>query len=284
MPIQVGERAVALEVALRHGAAAIAALGLEADLVPVFDAEPGAWCCTLRRAGADTPTALGLGQGRSLEAQVGAVFEALERHLRDDRTGGWAAGVTRADATVHALTELIERDAFTALLFEQFRRPTPPPLPVIDRDTLPADTVELVLFAEAVTGKDVHLIDMTADTAVPAVMAYQSARTCGWGASLSRRQAATHAVNELVQTYCTSALRAQYPYLSAHRRANLSAALSRAVPVGFVDTDAPDTPDGHLAAILEILRSKGFFAYPRVRYVSEHLAVVNVLSWPGGWA
>ncbi|MFE0766070.1 hypothetical protein [Streptomyces smyrnaeus] len=44
----------------------------------------------------------------------------------------------------------------------------------------------------------------------------------------------------------------------------------------FIDTEAPPTPDGHLTAILGRLAANGFTAWARDRYVSEHLAVLNV--------
>ncbi|MFE3021853.1 YcaO-like family protein [Streptomyces sp. NPDC059256] len=210
---------------------------------------------------------------------------------------GWAAGADPVEAAVHAINELIERDALSLLLIGQFLRERPERLTVVDPATLPDDVAALLAFATAHTGRQVHLIDMTTDLGVPAYSAYlpapqgQPARICGWGASLSRRYAISRAVTELVQLHSTIGLRDQYAHLLPEQRddtgpyptlhacylSDFTSALPSARLRAYEDTMPPDTPQGHLDRLLAVLRSHGLSVYQRDHYVTADLAVVNVL-------
>lgn len=61
---------------------------------------------------------------------------------RYSTNSGWAAGSDPVEAGVHALNELVERDAFSLLLVEQFLATSPPPLRLVDPATLPADLAD----------------------------------------------------------------------------------------------------------------------------------------------
>ncbi|WP_406110297.1 YcaO-like family protein [Kitasatospora purpeofusca] len=384
-PPQAGERGLAPRQAFARAAAAIAALGLEADLAPILDGSPGTWRCVLRRDGVPLHTGLGLGKGGRAEARAGALFEALEHHLsgvegldpdgirlasahrlaagplgRDvavallaqapDRplgclpyrslpggpdvdvplflsvpeylrpageslrrrvgdaydyrsvgrysvNNGWAAGADPVEAAVHAINELIERDALSVLLINTFLRERPRRPAVVDPATLPPALAALLEFAVARTGRPVHLIDMTTDLGVPAYAAHQSAppgrpaRICGWGASLSREYAISRAVSELVQLHSTMDLREQYAHLLPEQRddtgpypalhacylSDFTAALATAEVRPFEPTEVPDTPRGHLDRLLGLLAERGFAVYRRDHHVTPQMAVVNVL-------
>ncbi|MFF1903023.1 YcaO-like family protein [Kitasatospora sp. NPDC058218] len=234
--------------------------------------------------------------GESLRREVGDAYD-YRSVGRYSVNNGWAAGADPVEAAVHAINELIERDALSLLLIGQFLRERPRPLVVVDPATLPADLAALLDFAADRTGRPVHLIDMTTDLGVPAYAAYQSAppgrpaRVCGWGASLSRRYAISRAVSELVQLHSTIGLRDQYAHLLPEQRddtapypklhacylSDFEAALAVAEVRPFEPTAAPDTPGGHLDRLLGLLRAHGFATYQRDRHVTPDVAVVNVL-------
>ncbi|WP_380283231.1 YcaO-like family protein [Kitasatospora purpeofusca] len=384
-PPQSGERSLTPQQASARAVSAIAALGLEADLAPVLDGDPGTWRCVLLRGGVPLRTGLGLGKGSRAEARAGALFEALEHQLsgveglaaseirlasahrvaggplgRDvaaallaqapDRplgclpyrsldggpdvdvplflsmpeylraegedlrrqagdtydyrsvgrysvNNGWAAGVDPVEAAVHAINELIERDALSMLLIGSFLCEPARRIGVVDPATLPPGPAALLGFAGARTGRPVHLIDMTTDLGVPAYAAHQSAppgqpaRICGWGASLSREYAISRAVSELVQLHSTMGLREQYAHLLPEQRddtgpypglracylSDFSAALATAEVRPFEPTAVPATPGGHLDQLLALLADHGFAVYRRDHHVTPDLAVVNVL-------
>ncbi|GAA1340392.1 YcaO-like family protein [Saccharothrix algeriensis] len=240
------------------------------------------------------------------------VFLSAPDHLRRDRAAqraalgdtydysaarryslnsGWAAGTTPVEAAVHAINEIIERDAMSLLLVERFLVRRPAPLRVTRPDTLPDDLAALHRRAEDLLGQPVHLVDMTTDLGVPAYWAHTAApagrpaRVRGCGASLSARYAAERALTELVQIHSIATHEAdpragRVPRTTAHpalHRCYLAdlTAPGRVRPVAFADTDAPATPQDHLDALLRLLDRAGYRAWAWQRHVTDHLAVLN---------
>jgi ribosomal protein S12 methylthiotransferase accessory factor len=222
-------------------------------------------------------------------------YTALARYSMNS---GWAAGITTTDATVHALNEIIERDAMSMLLIDQFLSPQPAPLRLIDPATLPPELAALHHTAQTRLNTQVSLLDMTTDLGVPAFWAYvraphnQPARLRGCGASLSARYALERSLTELIQIHSgLHSLRTHkthplpeptvhtQPYPALHRcyLADFSTALTNATPITFTDTPTPTTPHGHLETLLEQLQRHGYNAWQWRRYTSQHLAVLNVL-------
>lgn len=205
---------------------------------------------------------------------------------------GWAAGVTRAEALVHAINEIIERDAMSLLLARQFLSPAPPRLTVLDVRSLPRPLAELHRSAEEYVGGRVWLLEMTTDLGVPAYWAYlpaepgAAARVRGCGASLSRAYAVERALHELIQLDSGVAdfgggtppriHTEAHPALHRCYLADFSERLGGADLVPFTGTEVPHSPQGHLDALLRLLRRHGHDAWVGDRYVSDHLAVLNV--------
>jgi ribosomal protein S12 methylthiotransferase accessory factor len=379
---QSGERSLALTDAYARGAAAIAQLGLDFELSPLLDADPGAWVCVLSQQGRPLLRGVGGGKGASAVARVGALFEALEHHLsgldgiestslvlrpahevadgplardiavamlaeggteaiacwpfrsmvapndeadvpvflsvpeyvegegaslrrqlgdtydygrvrRYSCNSGWAAGSDPAEAAVHALNEAIERDALSLLLVNQFLGLRRLPLRVIAPDSLPADLAGLFARTQEITGSPIHLIDMTTDLGVPAILAFlpptpgKRARIRGCGASLSRGYAIERSLTELAQLYLGEASdpvltpppdqTLPYPVLHRCSLADFSPFLARAESIAFRETRVPGSPQEHLARLVETLTSHGFTPYLREHRVLNGLAVVNVV-------
>ncbi|MDR7277145.1 YcaO-like family protein [Catenuloplanes atrovinosus] len=212
---------------------------------------------------------------------------------------GWAAGTDPVEAAVHALNETIERDALSLLLIDQFLGRRRSPLVLIDPGTLPDDLAALMSAAQTILGRRPHLIDMTTDLGVPAILAYlpapdgEPARVRGCGASLSRHYAIARAVSELVQVHLASSLgdvhsafaamtpvrhdwTAPYPALHACYLSDFSTRLGGATLVPYRDTDAPGTAAGHFGALVDALSRRGLTPLRRDHYVTGNLAVVNV--------
>jgi len=210
---------------------------------------------------------------------------------------GWAGGSDVTEASVHGLNEIIERDALSLLLVDQFLARRPRPLRVVDPATLPQDLAELLAAAEAMTGQPVHLIDMTTDVGVPAYTAYlqhtpgEPSHTRGCGASLSRSYAIERSLTELIQQYLGVPLKDRFadqlptrriktgdhPRLHACYLADFAEPLKeRAEYVAFQDSEAPGSPQGHLDHLLEVLTERGCAVYRREQYVTDDLAVVNL--------
>lgn len=239
-----------------------------------------------------TPDYLELGEAARAAAGDAFDYTAVCRYSINS---GWAAGVTPTEAAVHAINEIIERDAMSLLLIDQFLHRSPTPLRVVDMTTLPAGLAALHTAAESRLGRRVWLLEMTTDIGVPAYWAYtpgdhpgSPSRVRGCGASLSAHYAVERALSELIQ--CHSGLSevaeqaedtpdhtSAHPVLHRCRLADFSTRLHHTTHVPFTDTTVPATPHGHLAELTDRLTGAGFTIWTRERFVSEHLAVLNVL-------
>jgi ribosomal protein S12 methylthiotransferase accessory factor len=219
---------------------------------------------------------------------------------RYSSNNGCAAGATPVEAAVHALNEVVERDALSLLLIEQFVAKAGTPMRVVDPATLPADLVALLDRAATQTGALVTLVDMTTDLGVPAYLAYappapgRTARIRGCGASLSRHYAIARAVTELIQVDLLSRTRsvgaaereqvlagndelAAYPPLHACYRSDFTERLLTATTVTYTPTTAPATPEDHLEALIATLTGHGHSPLLREQYVTDDIAVVHVM-------
>ncbi|WP_217185756.1 YcaO-like family protein [Streptomyces sp. AC495_CC817] len=122
---------------------------------------------------------------------------------------GYAAGATLHEALVHAINELIERDAWSYQLacsyFGLDRGGSG--IRVVDHDSLPADLRKLVGDVEEVRGAPVLIVSITCDTGVPSYVAcnadsHEDIRLIGSGASPVQTYALQRALLEYLQV-CT---------------------------------------------------------------------------------
>ncbi|MFE9220210.1 YcaO-like family protein [Streptomyces lavendulae] len=116
---------------------------------------------------------------------------------------GCAVGATEDEALLHAVNELIERDALSLFLWRSIHNELPMP-PRISLSALPRYLAHEVLRAEELLGRNVYLLDLTTDIGVPVALAFVPGEDGhlalhGVGASLSPRVAVERAVSELVQ-------------------------------------------------------------------------------------
>jgi ribosomal protein S12 methylthiotransferase accessory factor len=295
--LSLGAPPLETEIALRPFQAGLAG---DAALAVVVDGPPQPLACLPYRSlldGSEIELPLFLStpnyhQDDALRARFGDGYDYLGV-ARYAMNNGWAAGTRIDDALVHALNETIERDAMSLLLIEQFLAPNPPRLRVTDPSTLPEPLADLLRRARDLIGAPVWLVDLTTDLGVPAYWAYtpapagEPARLRGAGASLSRYYAIERALTELIQLHAITATGTRQvaapidftaPYPPMHRcyLADLAPLLDTAQVIPYADTTAPDTPAGHLDALVGILREHGFTPYARQRYATEHLVVLHV--------
>jgi ribosomal protein S12 methylthiotransferase accessory factor len=230
-------------------------------------------------------------EAASLREMLGDGFDysAVGRYSSNN---GWAAGISETEAVVHALNEVIERDALSLLLIEQFLTSDPEPIRIVNPASLPDELAALHARAEEVVANQVSLIDMTTDLGVPAFLSFfspergQPARIRGAGASLSRSYAINRSLSELVQARIHQQTADQEPEVYDHtlryarlhacRRADFTDRLPHAVLVDYEDTTAPETPIQHEQRLLEILTDRGYEVYRYTHYAAASLAVINV--------
>ncbi|SDK79065.1 YcaO-like family protein [Nonomuraea jiangxiensis] len=204
--------------------------------------------------------------------------------MRYSCNSGSAAGVTAAEALLHALNEVIERDALSLLLVRAFLgaegfRPT-----LIDPATLPPGPARAYATAGELTGAPVHLLDITSDVGVPTMLAY-TAPTAGrphrrgTGTSLDPSYAAWRALTELVQAtlgesgsmprpaapaHADLAGLAAHPALHACGRFDLTGPLRTARVAPFPRAAATaGPPGGQVRKVTAMLAARGCTAYHR---------------------
>lgn len=114
-------------------------------------------------------------------------------------SNGCAAGATLLEAALQGLLELIERDAVAIWWYNKLKRPA------IALDDLDGALIERQLHALAAKGRGMHLLDLTTDIGVPAVVAISTTVEAGgrplmgFGAHLDPAIAAERAITELNQ-------------------------------------------------------------------------------------
>ncbi|WP_059006240.1 YcaO-like family protein [Streptomyces specialis] len=231
--------------------------------------------------------------GRPLRERAGDRYDyrAVGRYASNS---GSAIGVTGTEATVHALNEVIERDACSLLLTRAFLADGHRPV-LIDPDALPDDLAELWRTVRDMIGAPVWLLDITTDVGVPTTMAYvaptaRRPHLRGSGTSLSPRYAAHRALTELLQAFLLgdnasagddpfAHLDVLRPYPALYRcgRMDLTGHLERAHTVAFADRPVPGTLDGHQRGLVEALSRQGLAVYRRdVRVLPGGITSVHV--------
>ncbi len=119
---------------------------------------------------------------------------------------GTAIGLTATEATIHAVSELLERDALSCFLLRTFIRKQPSPIRLLDKRSLPKNSHVLIERAERAIGNHITLIDITSDFRLPACLAIvrrgdQVVPYVGSGASILPWYAVERAVLEVLQAF-----------------------------------------------------------------------------------
>lgn len=219
--------------------------------------------------------------------------------LRFGSNNGTAIGSSLAEAAVHAIGELIERDAWSLFLTAHYLGDPAAHGYRLEADDLPASLARRLHDASAQLQRDILLIDASSDLGVPCFIATATdlgedelIHPCGYGASLYPEHAATRAITELVQGLVLPQLE---PKMSGYSRALLDAlsaypklrdcavfAIDRArLRRGRWDHDvpAPMPPAELLEVLIARLRSRGIDLHYAINHEEPgRFCVVNVVS------
>ncbi|MGO1068763.1 YcaO-like family protein [Lysobacter sp. CA199] len=219
--------------------------------------------------------------------------------LRFGSNNGTAIGGSFAEAAVHAIGELVERDAWSLFLAAHFLGDPAGYGYRMDADDLPATLARCLRQASAQLQRQIVLIDVTSDLDVPCYIATATdlgedelLHPCGYGASLYPEHAATRAITELVQGLELPRLA---PRLRGHSRRLLDALAAypklRDCAVFEIDAvrlrrgrwrqdaPAPMPPAGLLQTLLTRLRARDIDLHYAINHDEPgHFCVVNVVS------
>ncbi|WP_327590981.1 YcaO-like family protein [Nonomuraea sp. NBC_00507] len=217
--------------------------------------------------------------------------------MRYSCNSGSAVGVTAAEALLHALNEVIERDALSLLLVRAFLGRGSFQPRQIDPDTLLPGLARAYATAGELTGSSVYLLDITSDVGVPTMLAYTAPTSRhphrrGAGTSLSPAYAAWRALTELIQTTLGENLSrsgalarddlsglAAHPALYACGRFDLTGPLRKARVVPFPQaTEVAGAPGGQLRTVVTKLAAQGHQPFCRtVRALPGGVIAVHVM-------
>jgi ribosomal protein S12 methylthiotransferase accessory factor len=119
---------------------------------------------------------------------------------------GTAIGATFEEAAVHALNELVERDAWSLFLLSHFFETRQRIGRLIEVDSLPANLKNLLALAGERAGREILLIDVTSDVGIPTfaatvdrILPGEHVYPRGFGTSTFPFYAAYRAITELLQ-------------------------------------------------------------------------------------
>lgn len=126
--------------------------------------------------------------------------------IRYASNSGTAIGATEDEAFVHAVNEVVERDAFSRFLFDKFYLPDGIKLPLVDLSKLPESLRRIAKSASNEIGAKIYVIDITSSLNIPTYIAitdspvgYQPPHGCG--ASMNPLHAIRRCLTELLQMH-----------------------------------------------------------------------------------
>jgi ribosomal protein S12 methylthiotransferase accessory factor len=142
----------------------------------------------------------------SSDCEIEKGFLARSTLGRYSTNSGVASGTTRDEAILHALLELIERDALGLELLQTIFSRVPSAVRIIRRNGLPANLASLIADVELEAGGRITLMVITSDIGVPSVLAKLALSGdgevyFGSGASLNPQIAIQRSVLEALQGF-----------------------------------------------------------------------------------
>lgn len=121
-------------------------------------------------------------------------------------SNGGATGKDKDEAYVHAINELIERDAYSLFLLDVFANKNKDNYCLVNSVSLPMELRTILNFIEEKYKTNVLIIDISSDIGVPSIAAFayperdfQDRAYAGFGTSLNRSYAIQRAILELKQ-------------------------------------------------------------------------------------
>lgn len=126
------------------------------------------------------------------------------KHAWQACDNGVASGTNITEASIHALNELVERDAHSLFLIEAFIKKKGQRLKLIDKLTLPANQLAIVKKIEQEFDDELMIFDITSDSGIPVMYVSMTRQPLliqpsGCGASLYAEYALERALLETLQ-------------------------------------------------------------------------------------
>jgi ribosomal protein S12 methylthiotransferase accessory factor len=119
---------------------------------------------------------------------------------------GTAIGASIEEAMIHAINELLERDAISCFLLSTFCKEAPDSMKIVNKLSLPAMIIDLIRKIEEDYSEEILVADITSDLQLPVFLATftkqnQAIQPLGFGASLNSTYAVERAILEALQSF-----------------------------------------------------------------------------------
>jgi ribosomal protein S12 methylthiotransferase accessory factor len=225
----------------------------------------------------------------------GDSFDEYRTLFRYSSGLGTGASTSRVDATLHALSELIEHDSLSIALLHWFILQDHD-VRAVRNQSLPNQLAGLLQEASLVTGTSVRLLDITSELAIPSYLAVsepapEQPALVGMGASPIATHAAYRALDELTQSVAFSQLPATdnpirrlaaWPVLQQCGYLHISRIKGGSVTeVDLRPSLSVDAPEAALNALITTLKRQGFECYFRDLAASDSEISVVAALVPG---
>jgi len=194
---------------------------------------------------------------------------------------GTASGTSFLEASIHALNELIERDAYSLFLINAFIRKQRHGIRVIDKKTIPDHLQAIVNHIEKTYQDELIIFDITSDLKVPSFFVSMTKQSQllqprGCGTSLNREYALERALLESLQPlhiYNEKARKNQQTILANFKETPLLLACAQADVSGLAESgetvhfntlpgyDKHPSLEQQFHTITQRIKSHGFAVY-----------------------
>jgi ribosomal protein S12 methylthiotransferase accessory factor len=220
-------------------------------------------------------------------------YKLLEKYSTNS---GTAVGRTFEEAALHALNEVIERDALSFFQYNVFFKGRIDRYSQIQNESLPAKLKSICEMVEATTESALHIFDITSEFQIPTFLALlinesQSRNFWGCGTSLCKEYALERSLLEVLQNYDLFtnvgsedffARERKISHLRKHRNAylmkiedlnsvrckNFSEVYRHTIPDRLVDL---------LRITVQMIREKSIEPYYAINYQSGLLTCIHVI-------
>lgn len=213
---------------------------------------------------------------------------------------GTAIGTCLEESLIHAVNEIIERDAFSIFLLKTYFNRNKPSIEMVRLESVCATHKKLVNQIECITGSSIVILNLTSDLEIPVfgvalISDKYPIQILGFGASLSTDYALERALLETLQLFhlydeelirednliLESLRRSKKYYECARCDISLLLKENRFFFKDFSKSDYPHNLNDYLLALRKKLKNLGFDFYYRLLSPQESQIVCVQAIIPG---
>ncbi len=221
-------------------------------------------------------------------------FENTKQYKKFCSSNGAAIGTNEMEASIHGLSELIERDALSCFIYSSFVREKHY-VKKVKKNTIPVYLRDLISEVEEIFNEDIIILDITSDLGIPVYFVsftHQDypIQPIGSGCSFHRTYALERSILEAIQIKDLSvpkerkkdlAILNQFRSWPAYYRSvkvPLELIVRRIPEVSFQDRYYQESPENIYKNLISILKGNDIDIYKSVVYNNGKVSCVKMVS------